>query len=51
VLLRLHADRRALRAAGRLGVLRAIEPLRELLGSATGPAREEIQSVLDSLTR
>lgn len=51
VLLRLHADRRAVRAAGRLGVRRAIEPLRELLGSATGHAREEIQSVLESLTR
>ncbi|MGW0809980.1 HEAT repeat domain-containing protein [Nonomuraea sp. NPDC002799] len=51
VLLRLHADRRAVRAAGRLGVRRAIEPLRELLGSATGHAREEIRSVLDSLTK
>ncbi|HEX4813095.1 MAG TPA: hypothetical protein VFV66_10135 [Nonomuraea sp.] len=50
VLLRLHADRRAVRAAGRLGVHRAIEPLRELLGSATGHAREEIRSVLDTLT-
>ncbi|GII60942.1 hypothetical protein Skr01_10270 [Sphaerisporangium krabiense] len=50
VLLRLHADRRAVRAAGRLGVHRAIEPLRELLGSATGHAREEILSVLNSLT-
>jgi HEAT repeat protein len=50
VLLRLHADRRAVRAAGRLGVRRAIEPLRELLGSAKGHAREEILSVLDSLT-
>lgn len=50
VLLRLAADRRAVRAAGRLGVRRAIEPLRELLGSAKGHAREEILSVLDSLT-
>jgi HEAT repeat protein len=50
VLLRLHADRRAVRAAGRLGVRRAIEPLRELLGSAKGHAREEIKAVLDSLT-
>lgn len=50
VLLRLHADRRAVRAAGRLGVHRAVEPLRELLGSSEGHARAEIESVLDSLT-
>lgn len=50
VLLRLDADRRAVRAAGRLGVSRAVEPLRELLGSAEGDARQEIQSVLDGLT-
>jgi len=51
VLLRLHVDRRAVRAAGRLKVRRAIEPLRELLGSAEGEERDEIKSVLDSLTR
>lgn len=50
VLLRLHADRRAVRAAGRLGVRRAVEPLRELLASAEGHARAEIEAVLDSLT-
>jgi HEAT repeat protein len=49
VLLRLHADRRAVRAAGRLGVRRAVAPLRELLASAEGPAREEIRAVLDVL--
>jgi len=51
VLLRLHADRRAVRAAGTLGVRRAVEPLRELLRSAQGHARAEIESVLDQLTR
>ncbi|GAB3164147.1 hypothetical protein GCM10027258_85380 [Amycolatopsis stemonae] len=51
VLLRLHADRRAVRAAGTLGVRRAVEPLRELLASAEGHARAEIESVLDVLTR
>ncbi|MDF5754213.1 HEAT repeat domain-containing protein [Spongiactinospora sp. TRM90649] len=50
VLLRLHADRRAVRAAARLNVHRAIEPLRELLPSAKGPAREEIETVLAALT-
>jgi HEAT repeat protein len=50
VLLRLDKDRRAVRAAGRLGVRRAIEPLRELLRAAEGHARTEIQAVLDSLT-
>ncbi|SEF24445.1 HEAT repeat-containing protein [Amycolatopsis pretoriensis] len=49
VLLRLHADRRAVRAAGALGVRRAVEPLRELLGTAEGPARAEIESVLATL--
>jgi HEAT repeat protein len=51
VLLRLHEDRRAVRAAGSLRVHRAVEPLRELLGSATGHARAEIESVLETLTR
>lgn len=51
VLLRLHADRRAVRAAGTIGVRRAVEPLRELLGSAGGHARAEIESVLATLTR
>ncbi|TDD05263.1 hypothetical protein E1292_17550 [Nonomuraea deserti] len=50
VLLRLHADRRAVRAAGRPEVRRAIEPLGELLGTTTGHAREEILTVLLSLT-
>jgi HEAT repeat protein len=50
VLLRLHADRRAVRAAGTLGVHRAVEPLRELLASAEGHARAEIKSVLATLT-
>ena len=50
VLLRLHADRRAVRVAGTLGVRRAVEPLRELLASAAAPARPEIESVLNSLT-
>lgn len=51
VLLRLDMDRRAVRAAGRLDVRRAVEPLRELLLSAQGQAREEVQSVLHTLTR
>ncbi|WP_329044961.1 HEAT repeat domain-containing protein [Amycolatopsis sp. NBC_01488] len=50
VLLRLHADRRAVRAAGTLGVHRAVEPLRELLATAEGPARTEIEAVLATLT-
>lgn len=50
VLLRLHADRRAVRAAGALGVHRAIEPLRELHRTAEGDARTEIESVLATLT-
>ncbi len=50
VLLRLDVDRRAVRAARTLGVHRAVEPLRELLASAEGHARAEIQSVLDTLT-
>ncbi|WP_157549001.1 HEAT repeat domain-containing protein [Nonomuraea candida] len=50
VLLRLDTDRRAIRAAARLGVRRAIEPLREGLGSAKGRTREEILSALDTLT-
>lgn len=50
VLLRLHADRRAVRAAGWLRVYRAVEPLRELLASAQGHARTEIESVVDTLT-
>jgi HEAT repeat protein len=51
VLLRLHTDRRAVRAAGTLGVHRAIEPLRELLTTAEGRhERTEIESVLDTLT-
>jgi HEAT repeat protein len=50
VLLRLHADRRAVRAAGMLGVHRAIEPLRELHRTAEGHARTEIESVLATLT-
>jgi hypothetical protein len=51
VLMRLHADRRAVRAAATLRVYRAVEPLRELLASAEGHARTEIESVLDTLTR
>ena len=50
-LLRLHADRRAVRAAGTLGVRRAVEPLRELLATAEGHARAEIEDVLATLTR
>jgi HEAT repeat protein len=50
VLLRLHEDRRAVRAAGVLGVHRAIEPLRELHRTAEGHARTEIESVLAKLT-
>ncbi|WP_410667713.1 HEAT repeat domain-containing protein [Amycolatopsis sp. cmx-4-68] len=50
VLLRLHADRRAVRAAGTLRVRRAVEPLRELLASAEGPAKAEIEAVLATLT-
>lgn len=50
VLLRLHEDRRAVRAAGVLGVHRAIEPLRELHRTAEGHARTEIESVLATLT-
>ena len=49
VLLRLHTDRRAVRAAGRLGVRRAVEPLRELRGTAEGHARAEIEYVLEGL--
>jgi HEAT repeat protein len=51
VLLRLHADRRAVRAAGTLGVRRAVGPLRELLATAEGHARVEIENVLATLTR
>ncbi|WP_284740870.1 HEAT repeat domain-containing protein [Amycolatopsis sp. RTGN1] len=51
VLLRLHADRRAVRAAGILDVRRAVEPLRELLATAEGHARAEIEDVLATLTR
>jgi hypothetical protein len=51
VLLRLHADRRAVRAAGTLDVRRAVGPLRELLATAEGSARVEIEDVLASLTR
>ena len=50
VLQRLHEDRRAVRAAGTLRVHRAVEPLRELLASAGGAARAEIESVLATLT-
>jgi len=51
VLLRLHADRRAVRAAGALDVHRAVDPLRELLTTAEGRhVRAEIESVLDTLT-
>jgi HEAT repeat protein len=50
VLLRLHADRRAVRAAGTLEVRRAVEPLRELLATAEGHARAEIEDVLATLT-
>jgi hypothetical protein len=50
VLLRLHTDRRAIWAAGALGVRRAVEPLRELLGTAEGHAQAEIESVLATLT-
>jgi HEAT repeat protein len=46
----LHLDRRAVRAAGVLGVHRAIEPLRELHRTAEGHARTEIESVLAKLT-
>lgn len=51
VLLRLDKDRRAVRAAGRLAVHRAVEPLRELSGLARGAEREEIEAVLAALTR
>lgn len=50
VLIRLDKDPRAVRAAARLGVHRAIEPLRELLQRARGRSRTEIQSVLGILT-
>jgi hypothetical protein len=50
VLVRLHLDRRAVRAAGVLGVHRAVEPLRELHRTAEGHARTEIESVLATLT-
>ncbi len=50
ILLRLDRDRRAVRAAGALRIGRAIEPLRELIRTAEGHARTEIQEVLDTLT-
>jgi len=50
VLLRLDKDRRAVRAAGALGVHRAIEPLRELLDKTEGHAHTEIEAVLENLT-
>jgi HEAT repeat protein len=46
VILYLDQDRRAVRAAGRLGVHRAVEPLREMLRSATGEERAEIEAAL-----
>lgn len=49
VLVRLPIERRAVRAAGRLGVRRAVEPLRELLRKTRGDGRREIQSALDSI--
>jgi HEAT repeat protein len=50
ILLRLDKDPRAVRAAGRVGVRRAIEPLREMLRSATGDERADIESALAILT-
>jgi hypothetical protein len=49
VLLRLAEDQRAVRAARTLGVRRAAEPLRELLDTATGAARAEIESIIETL--
>jgi HEAT repeat protein len=51
ILLRLDKDRRAVRAAGRLSVHRAIEPLRELLESADDSTKAEILSALHTLSR
>lgn len=51
VLLHLDRDHRAVRAAGRLSVHRAIEPLRELHESAEGDDRVEIEAMLATLTR
>jgi HEAT repeat protein len=50
ILIRLPMERRAVRAAGRLGVRRAVEPLRELLRKTRGDGRREIQSAVDSIT-
>jgi Leucine-rich repeat (LRR) protein/HEAT repeat protein len=50
VLLRLDQDRRAVRAAAALGVRRAVEPLRELLHTTTGPSRQEVEAVIEELT-
>jgi HEAT repeat protein len=50
ILLRLDKDPRAVRAAGRVGVRRAIEPLREMLRSATGDERADIEAALAILT-
>jgi hypothetical protein len=50
VLLRLDQDHRAVRAAGALHVRRAVEPLRELLRTKTGPTREEIESIVETLS-
>jgi hypothetical protein len=50
VLLRLDKDHRAVRAAGALGVRRAVQPLQELLDTTTGPHRTEIQAVIASLS-
>jgi hypothetical protein len=51
VLLRLDQDHRAVRAAGALRVRRAIEPLRELLRTNTGPTRGEIESIIETLSK
>lgn len=51
ILLYLGRDPRAVRAAGRVGVRRAIEPLREMLRTATGDERANIEAALAVLTR
>jgi Leucine-rich repeat (LRR) protein len=51
VLLRLDKDHRAVRAAGVLGVRRAVQPLQELLDTTTGPRRTEIEAVIAALRR
>ncbi|MFI9588583.1 HEAT repeat domain-containing protein [Streptomyces sp. NPDC052236] len=51
VLLRLDLDRRAVRAAARLGVGRAVEPLRELLRSAAPDTEADVLTALRDLTQ